>query len=104
MSHTVNDRLILETYKKEALRSDVKNGFASISQKSGLKGLTVLMDARLRNGTLVPAGSKAYIREENLHTQPWANKPLECDTLKVPFIVVDMTYVEFISDPPEDAA
>lgn len=97
MEYTINNRLIVETYKNEGLKTETKNGFAMISQKITLKGLKVLIDAKLADGTYVRAGSKAYIKEEILHTQPWAKKVLECDTLSTPFIIVDMQYVEFIS-------
>lgn len=105
MQHTVNNRLIVESYKKEGLKAETKNGFAMISQKITLKGLTVLMDAKLADGTYVRAGSRAYIREELLHTQPWANKVLECDTLPgKSFIVVDMQHVEFVAHAPDTPA
>lgn len=99
-----NNRLVVEPYQKGALQSTVTNGFAFITQKVTVKGLTVLMDAKLEDGTFVPKGSIAYIKEESLHTQPWAQKVLESDTLGVPFIIVDLANVEFISPPPNDAA
>lgn len=96
---SMNNRLVVEAYKKEGLKSSVNNGFAMIAQKVVVKGLQVLMDAKLPDGTFVPKGSTAYIREETLHTQQWAQKALEADTLPVPFLIVDMSYVEFIAPP-----
>ena len=101
---SINNRLIVEAYKKEGLRSTVQNGFARIEQKSSLKGLTVLMDAKMNDGFVILKGSTVYIKEEELHTKPWAQKVLESDTLGVPFIIVDLANVEFISQPPDDAA
>lgn len=101
---SVNNRLVVEAYKKEGLKSDVKNGFATIAQKVSVKGLTVLMDAKLADGTLVPRGSVAYIKEETLHNQQWAQKALEADTIGVPFLIVDLTHVEFITPPRDSAA
>lgn len=102
---SVNNRLVLEAHKTDkSLKANVSNGFATIAQKTGVKGLTVLMEARLPNGTVIPAGSRAYIREELLHTQQWALKPLECDTLPGQFMIVDVAHVEFITPPPEKPA
>lgn len=99
-----NNRLIVEAYRKDGLKSHVSNGFAFIEQKVSLKGLTVLIDAKLSDGTLVPKGSTAYIKEELLHTAAWAQKILQSDTLPTQFIVVDITHVEFIAPPKGDAA
>jgi hypothetical protein len=97
---SLNNRLVVETYKKEAPRSEVRNGFASIGQKLNLKGLTVLVNAQLNDGTLVVAGSKAFIKEEILHTQQWAQKMFEpISFISVPFLIVDLTHVEFIQPP-----
>lgn len=92
----MNDRFIVETYKKEALKSEVKKGFATIGQKNTIKGLKILVDAQLSNGTVVKAGQRAYIKEETLHTATWATKNYECDAISVPFMVVDIAYVEFV--------
>lgn len=99
-ARSTNNRLIVETYKKEALKAVEKNGFASISQKLTLKGLKVLVEAKLSDNTLVQKGSVAYIKEESLHAQPWAQKTLECNAIEVPFLIVDLIHVEFIV-PPE---
>lgn len=99
-TRSLNNRIIVEAYKKEALKSEIKNGFATIQQKASLKGLRVLMDAKLSDGTLVLRGSTAYIKEESLHTQAWAQKVLDSSTLGTPFIIVDASQVEYIA-PPE---
>lgn len=101
---SLNNKLILETYKKEGLRANVQNGFAKLDQKLTVKGLKVLMDASLtlNGGTFVPAGSIAYIREESLHTQQWAQKVLESEGVSQPFIIVDASNVEFISQPKQE--
>lgn len=101
---SLNNRLIVEMYKKEALRSKVVNGFASVDQKLTLKGLRVLADAQLDDNTLVKKGSTAYIKEEALHTQAWAQKALESDYFKEPFLIVDKIYVEFIKPPSEECS
>lgn len=101
---SLNNRLVLEAYKKEGLKSSVQNGFAMIQQKVAVKGLTVLMDAKLGDGSIVPKGSLAFVREELLHTQAWANKTLECPTIPGAFIIVDLVNVEFITPPTDNAA
>lgn len=100
-SFSVNNRFVVEVYQKEALKSEIRNGLAMIGQKVSLKGLRILVDAKLNDGTLVPKGSSAWIKEETLHTAAWAKTPLQCDTLSSKFFIVDLAHVEFISPPEE---
>lgn len=102
-ARSVNGKLVLEAYKKEALRANVSNGFARPDQKVTVKGLKVLVDAKLNDGTLIPKGSLAYIKEENLHTQAWAQKNYESDAVGVPFILADSSNVEFFAPGKETA-
>jgi len=99
MIKSYNNRLVVQAYKKEALRSTEKNGFAFVDQKLSLKGLKVLADGVLSNGW-VNVGSTAYIKEELLHSQPWAQKSYQCESIGEPFMIVDIAHVEFIEDPP----
>jgi hypothetical protein len=96
---SLNNRLVLEQYIKEGLKAKVSGGIATPGQRDGLKGLKVLMDAHITlpyGAFHVHIGDIAYIREEVLHTHPWASKPLTCDKLSEKFMLVDLTYVEFI--------
>jgi hypothetical protein len=99
-----NNRLIVEAYQKKGLQSSISNGFAFVEQKVSVKGLQVLMDAKLADGTYIQKGSTAYIKEELLHTAQWAQKILESDTFPAPFIIVDMSNVEYIVPPSGEAA
>jgi len=92
---SLNNRVIVEMYKKGELRATEKNGFAFVAQKLTLKGLKVLMDAKLNDGTFIRKNSIAYIKEEALHTQAWAQKGLECDAVEGQFLIVDTSFVEF---------
>jgi hypothetical protein len=96
---SLNNRLIVQAYKKEALRATERNGFAFVDQKLALKGLTVLVDAKLSDNTFVGKGSTAYVKEEVLHTQQWAQKTMECDAIEGKFLIVDLQYVELITPP-----
>ncbi len=98
-----NNKLILEAYRHTEIRPEGNKGWVQAAQKNNLKGLKVLVQATLSDGTVVPAGSMAYIREESLHTQPWSKNKLKSDTLPGEFILVTMNEVEFIS-PPEGGA
>jgi len=93
--YSVNGRLILEVYKKQALKSEIRGGIAFVGQKVRVEGLRLLMDAKLSDGTIIPAGSKAFIREEVLHNLPNINKPLESSATSEPFLVVDAMNVDF---------
>jgi hypothetical protein len=96
MKISVNNRLILEQYIKEGLKAKMQGGIATPGQRDGLKGLKVLMDTTLSDGRHVTKGSTAYVREEVLHTHPWASKPLTCDTIPDKFMIVELTYVEIL--------
>lgn len=100
---SINNRLILEPYKTDrGLRANVSSGFAVVDQKIAVKGLKVLVEARIFEGAgknthmIIPKGSTAYIREEYLHTQPWAQKILKSDAVEGDFIIVDLSHVEFV--------
>jgi hypothetical protein len=95
MSFSLNNRLVLEVYVKEGLKAKVSGGIATPGQRDGVKGLRVLMDAYLADGRHIPKGSTAYIREEVLHTHPWASKPLSSEFLPVKFLLVESSYIEF---------
>jgi hypothetical protein len=103
-ARSMNNRLVLETYQKGGLNASISNGFAFVEQKVTIKGLKVLMDVRLSDGTFVRQGSTAYIREEVLHTHAWAQKVFQCDTLPCSFIVADLSNVDFIVPPNGTAA
>lgn len=100
---SLNNRLILEPYKTDrALRANVSSGFATVAQKDEVKGLKVLVEARIFEGAgrqtsmVIPRGSIAYIREEYLHTAAWAQKVLKADGIEGSFIIVDLQHVEFV--------
>lgn len=98
-----NNKLILEAYTHTEIRPEGNKGWITVSQKNNLKGLKVLIQATLPDGTIVPAGSTAYLREDFLHTSPAAKNKLKSDTLPGEFILVTMNEVEYIS-PPEGGA
>ena|SRR5271157_6207922 len=105
---SLNNRIIVEPYVSDrVLKSTTGSGFALIQQKVGLKGLKILMDAKIDglgqysiDGISAPKmlskGSIAFIREEYLHTQEWAKKLMECEGIEGKFMIVDLQFVEFI--------
>jgi hypothetical protein len=99
-----NDKLILEAYVHGAVNPEKRVGWVTVGQKNNLKGLKVLVQARLNNGDIIPAGSTAYLKEEYLHTSPSVKNILKCDTMPGEFILVNMNEVEFIAPPSGDAA
>ena len=98
-----NNKLILEAYTHTEIRPEGNRGWVQAAQKNNLKGLKVLVQANLPDGTVVPVGSTAYLREDFLHTSPAAKNKLKSDTLPGEFILVTMNEVEYIS-PPEGGA
>jgi hypothetical protein len=83
--NSFNNKLILEAYKHSEVKAEIRSGWASVSQKSSLKGLKILVQATL------------------LDSQPFAKNKFKSDTLPGEFILVTMNEVEYIT-PPEGAA
>lgn len=50
------------------LEAEVTKGFATVKQKSGYVGLTVVTEARLGDGMIIPVGSIVYLSEEYLYS------------------------------------
>lgn len=96
-SISFNNKIVVEAYQKEALKAEVKSGFAHLSQKLNVKGLRVLMDAKLTDGTVIYKGATAYIMEELLQTQQFATKRLESPAVEGTFIIVDISHISFFS-------
>lgn len=98
-----NNRFILEPYHSDrSLKATAGSGFALVAQKVNLKGLKLLVDvAWTRDGDtdIIPAGSKVFIREELLYTQPWAKQLLEAEGIEGKFIIVESQFVDMIEDP-----
>lgn len=93
----LNERFIVEAYKTDkSLQAKVQSGFATVAQKTALKGLKVLVRTTLSDGREVPAGSIVYIKEQLLHNQPWATAPLDCESIKGQFIVVEKNFIDFV--------
>lgn len=99
-----NNKLILQAYIHTEIRAEGNKGWIQASQKNNLKGLKVLIQAILSDGTVVPAGSTAYLKEELLHSAPFAKNKLKCDTLPGEFILVTMGEVEYLVPPDENTA
>ena len=107
--HSLNNRLILEQYKKEEIKAKVVGGLAMMGHKLSLKPLKVLVDAKLLDGTLIPKGSIAYVREEYLHLNAAAGRHGDAvvstitneDIHPEPFIILDLAKIEIIDTPHE---
>lgn len=103
MKYSLNDTFITEVYKQgQGLRAEIKNGFASVAQKSHLHGLKLLVDAKLTDGKTVPAGSVIYVAEDILSTQEWAKRIKKADFLEEQeFIMIQKQHVAAIDDLKE---
>lgn len=100
------NKLILEPYKSDrSLQSKVVNGFATIAQKNKVIGLKLLVEfSGGINGAYFYLSKNAiiYIREETLHSQTWAKQVLEADNIDGPFIIADVSYMEFVEEYPNE--
>jgi hypothetical protein len=98
---SLNNRFVVEPYLSDrAIKlSQNGSGFAMIQQKVTLVGLKLLMSVHVQypsESKYFPAGSTVYIREEYLHSQPWAKQLLESKAIEGKFMIVDHQFVEFV--------
>lgn len=99
MSYSINSHLIVELYIPKEAKAEVIGGVARPMQKGHVRGLKLLMDAILPNGSHLVTGSTLYFREEILDTHPCFKKPLRCDTLPNPFLLIDSQLIDFVVTP-----
>jgi hypothetical protein len=99
MKVSLNNRFIVEQYVKSGLIAKISGGIATPGQRDGLKGLKVLVDATVSSPNFyqrIPAGSIVYIKEEALHSHPAFSKPLTADGIEGKFLIVDLSFIEFV--------
>ena len=94
MVTSYNDRLILEAYLQgQGLKAEVKSGFAMVSQKKAVIGLTLLVDANLSSGKTLNKGSIVYFNEETLvDPNSGAKSVKKSDFIEGEFIVMDFRH------------
>lgn len=104
-AYSLNDKLILEPYDHgQGLKTEIRNGLAFVQQKVNLVPLKVLVEARLNDGSYIPAGSLVYLEEDALcgKTASWAKTVRKCQALgEQPFIVVDKHHVVMVDTREE---
>lgn len=93
-------KLIVESFKERAGPQAVtKHGFATVKQRSSLIPLKVLLDSRVNEFTVIPAGSLVHVKEKELSTLPWGTTVYESNAIGQPFIILTINDIEFITDP-----
>jgi hypothetical protein len=113
MNISLNGRYILEPYMSDhQIKATQGAGFSMIQQKISLVGLKVLVDVLGKsmdvyfngpqiqpglNPIVVKKGATAWIKEEVLYTQPWAKNLYTCSAIEGKFIIVDPSFVEFVT-------
>jgi hypothetical protein len=95
---SLNNRLILAVYVPRALTTEIKNGFATMSQTIRLVGLEVLVDFHLPDGRKLSKGSVAFLKERTLMTQPQFKEVFESDEIGQKFIIAPIEHVEFVKE------
>lgn len=100
MTQVSINKFILEPYHSDrALKATTGSGFAMIAQKVTLKPLKLLanFEGHINSSYIsLQKGATVYIREELLHTQPWAKQMMECEGIEGKFMIVDVQYIEMI--------
>jgi hypothetical protein len=86
MLYTINKTVLTEPFKENSVKTEVKSGFATISQKHKMTGLKVLV------GTPdIPAGSTVWVNADTFK-QPWATRIYELGPylgIMVPFELIN---------------
>jgi hypothetical protein len=96
-TRALNNRFILEAYTGDrSLKAKESSGFAMLSQKVTLIGLKLLADTKLSDGTWIPKGFTAYVKEEFLFSHPAGKSNFEASSINGKFIIVDSSNVEFV--------
>ena len=94
---SMNNRFILEAYTGDrSLKAKETSGFAMLSQKVNLIPLKLVVAARLNDGTLIPAGSIALLKEEMVFTQQWGKNSMEAPGIQGKFIIVPQDFIELV--------
>ena len=96
------NKAIVKAYNTDgALKSkQMAVGLVGVEQKTTLVGLELLTEVVVMQGGQSYhffRGDKAYIREEYLHTQPWAKKKLTAEGIEGEFIIVDLAMIEYFA-------
>jgi hypothetical protein len=105
MKFSLNNKLFLQPYEHEqGLKTEIRGGLAFAKQRVAVKGLRVLIDARVSVGNdhmYIPAGSIAYVPENLLVSQPWAKDIRTSDLCEEKFFICETSNVVAF-DVPDD--
>jgi hypothetical protein len=99
------NKFIVEPFAGErAIRGNSSSGMLFIEQKTSLKSLKTLSDTYLTTGSfvrMVPSGSLIFVKEEQFHAPGWGQKIFDAEGVKEKFMIVDISFVEFIKSSGE---
>jgi len=91
------NRVFCETYKKENVRSEAKNGLAlNIGQKVTIIALVAKADAKIFMGNQmieILKGDKVLVNEEDLHNKLTGITQMQTEGITDPFIVIDAPFI-----------
>jgi hypothetical protein len=102
---SLNNRIFTAQYKKQELKARTVGGFAVMSHKNALFPLEVLVDAKLSDGSVILAGSIAYVKEETLFLRTSAGSnggpaiPVYTneEICSEPFHILDLGQIEMVN-------
>jgi hypothetical protein len=94
-----NDVIPCHPYITEGVTSEAKKGLAFVKQKKTLFPVVVLFDVKCKD-RLIKAGSKLYLKQEELETHDWGKKGFEMNGKSC--ILVEMKFVVLIEKPKDE--
>ena len=88
---------LCKPYKHEGLKAEVKSGFASVSQKTGVVPLEAIVPGKVRD-TMFMKGQTIYVLEEDLVTAAWGKAVRRVEGQEESFIIVPEKSIIAVSD------
>ncbi len=92
--------IMLKPHKQgQGVKAEAKGGLAFASQKKSIVALDVMINAWHPNGTIIPAGSKAFVLEDKAVSQAWAKDVRTIEGTDENVIIVPFSEVLFFELP-----
>ena len=96
MRQSFGNSVMLEPYKHgQGVKTEIRGGFAFASQKKTLVPLKVMVNAWHPNGTMILAGSIAYLKEDKVTVEGWAKDVRKVEGTDLEVIIVDYNEISF---------
>lgn len=98
MIMSLNQKVLCSPYKGDRKpQAQVRNGLATVKQRTAIVALKVLADARINDQLTIKKGSLVHLHENLLATRQSVTTALESEVIGEPFVAVDFGDILFVS-------